>query len=67
MKLDFVFQSETVENCFDLLFELSKRAIINWKPEDYASFEKLTEAIKEILSNLGAEYKINFQDRVCIK
>lgn len=37
------------------------------KPEDYASFEKLTEAIKEILSNLGAEYKINFQDRALIK
>ena len=37
------------------------------KPEDYASFEKLTEAIKEILSQLGTEYKINFQDRVCIK
>ncbi len=37
------------------------------KPEDYASFEKLTEAIKEILSQLGAEYKINFQDRICIK
>lgn len=37
------------------------------KPEDYASFEKLTEAIKEILSNLGAEYKINFKDRAFIK
>lgn len=37
------------------------------KPEDYASFENLTEAIKEILSNLGAEYKINFQDRIFIK
>jgi transposase len=37
------------------------------KAEDYVSFEKLTEAIKEILSNLGAEYKINFQDRVSIK
>ncbi len=37
------------------------------KPEDYASFEKLTEAIKEILSNPGEEYKINFQDRICIK
>lgn len=37
------------------------------KPEDYASFEKLKEAIKEILSNLGREYKINFQDRAFIK
>jgi hypothetical protein len=37
------------------------------KPEDYASFEKLTKVIKEILSNLGAEYKINFKDRAFIK
>ena len=37
------------------------------KPEDYASFEKLTEAIKEILSQLGEEYKINFTDRAFIK
>lgn len=37
------------------------------KPEDYASFEKLTEAIREILGKVGTEYKINFQDRVFIK
>ena len=37
------------------------------KPQDYASFEKLMEAIKKILSQLGAEYKINFTDRVFIK
>ena len=37
------------------------------KPEDYFSFESLITAIKEILSNLGAEYKINFQDRAVIK
>jgi transposase len=36
-------------------------------PDDYASFEKLTEAIKEILSNLGTEYLINFKDRTFIK
>ena len=34
------------------------------KPEDYASFEKLTEAIKEILSQSEAEHRISFQDRV---
>lgn len=36
------------------------------KPEDYGSFEKLTESIKEILSQLGAEYKINLTDRASI-
>jgi hypothetical protein len=30
MKLDFVFQSDTVENCFNFPFELRKRAIISW-------------------------------------
>lgn len=37
------------------------------KPEDYISFEKLTLAIKEMLSKLGTEYKINFKDRTFIK
>jgi len=37
------------------------------KPKDYESFEKLTASIKEILSQLGTEYKINFTDRVSIK
>ena len=37
------------------------------KPEDYASFDKLTEAIKEILGNLETEYRINFTDRAFIK
>ncbi len=37
------------------------------KPEDYLSFESLTTAIKEILSKLGTEYKINFKDRSFIK
>jgi hypothetical protein len=36
------------------------------KPEDYLSFESLTTAIKDILSNLGTEYTINFQDRIFI-
>ena len=34
------------------------------KPEDYASFEKLTETIKQILINLGTQYKINCKNRV---
>ena len=37
------------------------------KPENYLSFESLTTAIQEILSKLGAEYKINFRDRTFIK
>ena len=37
------------------------------KPEDYASFEKLTQAIREILNQLETQYKINFTDRAFIK
>lgn len=37
------------------------------KPEDYLSFEGLTTAIKEILSDLGKEYTINFRDRTSVK
>ena len=37
------------------------------KPQDYLSFENLTTSVKEILSNLGTQYKISFRDRVFIK
>lgn len=37
------------------------------KPEDYLSFESLTQVIKEILNSLGTDYKISFQDRLFIK
>lgn len=47
---------------------LWRRIKYEWlKAEDYLSFESLTAAIKEILSNLGTEYRINFQSRVFIK
>ncbi len=51
-------------NIIEILWRTMK---YEWlKAEDYISFEKLTEAIKEILSNLGTEYKIKFKDRVFI-
>jgi len=34
------------------------------KAEDYVSFEKLTEAVKKILKEIGTEYKIKFKDTV---
>lgn len=47
---------------------LWRRIKYEWlKPEDYLSFESLTATIKEILSNLGTEYKINFEDKAFIK
>ena len=45
-----------------------RRMKYEWlKPEDYLSFESLRKAIKEILSNLGTHYKINFRDKVFIQ
>jgi len=64
----YIFNLPTYSPHLNIIEILWRKMKYEWlKPEDYASFEKLTEAIKEILSNLGAEYKINFQDRVCIK
>lgn len=47
---------------------LWRRMKYEWlRPHDYFSFESLTTAIKEILSNLGTQYKISFRDRAFIK
>jgi transposase len=64
----YIFNLPTYSPHLNIIEILWRKMKYEWlKPEDYASFEILTEAIKEILSNLGAEYKINFQDRECIK
>jgi hypothetical protein len=64
----YIFNLPPYSPHLNIIEILWRRMKYEWlKPEDYASFEKLTEAIKEILSNLGAEYKINFQDRTFIK
>jgi transposase len=52
-------------NIIELLWRKIK---YEWlKPGDYLSFESLITAIKEILRNVGAQYKINFQDKAVIK
>ena len=64
----YIFNLPTYSPHLNIIEILWRKMKYEWlKPEDYASFEKLTEAIKEILSNLGAEYKINFKDRAFIK
>ncbi len=37
------------------------------KAEDYASFEKLTEAVRKILKEIGNQYKIKFKDGIFTK
>ena len=64
----YIFNLPTYSPHLNIIEILWRKMKYEWlKPEDYASFEKLTESIKEILSNLGEEYKINFQDRTFIK
>jgi transposase len=64
----YIFNLPTYSPHLNIIEILWRKMKYEWlKPGDYASFEKLTEAIKEILSNLGAEYKIKFQDRTLIK
>lgn len=58
----YIFNLPPYSPHLNIIEILWRRMKYEWlKPKDYASFEKLTEAIKEILSNLGAEYKVNFR------
>ena len=64
----YIFNLPPYSPHLNIIEILWRRMKYEWlRPEDYASFEKLTEAIKEILSQLGTEYKIKFKDRKFIK
>jgi transposase len=64
----YIFNLPTYSPHLNIIEILWRKMKYEWlKPEDYASFEKLMEAIKEILSQLGTDYRINFTDRVFIK
>lgn len=64
----YIFNLPSYSPHLNIIEILWRKMKYEWlKPEDYVSFEKLTKAIKEILNQLGAEYKINFTDRVFIK
>ncbi len=52
----------------NLIETLWRKMKYEWlKAEDYVSFEKLSEAVKKILKEIGNEYKIKFKDRVFTK
>ncbi len=64
----YIFNLPVYSPHLNIIEILWRKMKYEWlKPEDYASFEKLTEAIKQILSDLGTEYKIKFKDRTFIK
>lgn len=64
----YIFNLPTYSPHLNIIEILWRRMKYEWlKPKDYASFEKLTEAIQAILRQLGTEYKIKFKDRVFIE
>jgi transposase len=63
----YVFYLPTYSPHLNLIETLWRQMKYLWlKPEDYISFEKLTEAVKKILDGIGSQYKIKFKDRVFI-
>lgn len=64
----YIFNLPTYSPHLNKIEILWRKMKYEWlKAEDYISFEKLTKAIEEILSNLGTQYKIKFKDRTLIK
>ena len=61
----YVFFLPTYSPHLNLIETLWRQMKYFWlKAEDYVSFEKLTEAVKKILKEIGTEYKIKFKDTV---
>ena len=64
----YIFNLPTYSPHLNIIEILWRKMKYEWlKAEDYTSFEKLTEAIKEVLRNIGTEYKIKFKDRTFVK
>jgi transposase len=64
----YIFNLPPYSPHLNIIEILWRRMKYEWlKAEDYASFERLTAAIKELLSKLGTKYKIKFKDRILIK
>lgn len=60
----YIFFLPTYSPHLNLIEILWRKMKYEWlKPEDYASFEKLTEAVKKILKEIGNQYEIKFKDR----
>lgn len=59
----YIFSLPTYSPNLNIIEILRRQMKYKWlKPEDCASLEKLTKAIKELLNNLGEDYKINFEN-----
>lgn len=64
----YIFFLPTYSPHLNLIEVLGRKMNYEWlKPEDYASFETSTTAVKKILSQIGNEYKIKSKDRAFTK
>lgn len=64
----YVFYLPPYAPHLNLIETLWRKMKYEWlKAEDYASFEKLSEAVKKILQEIGNKYKIKFRDKISIK
>lgn len=64
----YVFYLPPYSPHLNLIETVWRKMKYEWlKAEDYASFERLSEAVKKILQEIGNEYKIKFKDRISIK
>lgn len=64
----YVFYLPPYSPHLNLIEILWRKMKYEWlKAEDYASFERLVEAVKKILEEIGNEYKIKFKDRTFTK
>jgi len=64
----FVFFLPAYSPHLNLIETLWRKMKYEWlKAEDYASFEKLTEAVRKILKEIGNQYKIKFKDGIFTK
>ena len=64
----YVFYLPPYSPHLNLIEILWRKMKYEWlKAEDYASFERLSEAVKKILREIGNEYKIKFRDRISTK
>lgn len=64
----YVFFLLAYSTHLNLLETLWRKMKYEWlRAEDYASFEKLRKAVKEILSEIGERYKIKFRNRTYTK
>jgi len=64
----YIFYLPAYSPHLNLIETLWRKMKYEWlKAENYVSFEKLSEAVKEILGEIGKKYRIKYRDRASTK